>query len=401
MACIVSHYAIILLSLLPAHLSQLPAPAADAIAHSARVRGAIAAEIAACGGWISFARFMELALYAPGLGYYSAGAAKLGATGDFVTAPELGTLFARTLAQQAAQVLREDVETIIEVGAGSGKLARDLLTELAALDCLPQRYLILETSADLRQRQRDLLQRDIPQFAARVSWLECLPNGLNALVIGNEVIDALPVHIVATRDDGIEERGVKLLDGEFAWAGQPATGTLLAAAQQLALAPGYVTEINLAAPAFVKTLAASLARGVVLLCDYGFPAREYYHPQRSTGTLMCHYRQYAHGDPLSLVGLQDITAHIDFSALSAAATQAGFELAGYANQAQFLINCGITDLMAAASPADSAAYLPLAAQAQKLMSPAEMGELFKVIAFSRECATPLLGFARGDKRALL
>lgn len=389
------------MSSLPAHLSQLPQPAPDALAHSARLRDLITGEIAAGGGWISFARFMELALHAPGLGYYSAGTTKFGVAGDFVTAPELGALFGRTLARQAAQVLRAGITDIVELGAGSGKLARDLLAELAALDNLPQRYLILETSADLRQRQQQLLQRDLPQLAHRVAWLDELPAKLNALVIGNEVLDAMPVHVISVRADGIDERGVALRNGAFEWSTRPANGALLEAARGHELAPGYCTEINFAARSFIRTLASRLERGAVLLIDYGFPAREYFHAQRSAGTLMCHYRQHAHDDPLRLIGLQDITAHVDFSAIAEAATQSGLDVLGYASQAQFLINCGITDVLAATPAENTAAYLPLAAQAQKLLSPAEMGELFKVMALGRNLAVPLQGFARGDKRQLL
>lgn len=386
---------------LPAHLQKLPAPPAAAVAHSARLAELIAREIAAGGGWLSFARFMDLALHAPGLGYYSAGAAKFGAAGDFVTAPELGRLFGRTLARQAVPVLREDIPDILEFGAGNGRLACDLLAELEALDCLPRRYLIIETSAELRQRQRELLARDVPQFADRVAWLDELPATLTALVIGNEVLDAMPVHVIETGADGIDERGVTNKGDEFKWGKRPAAGALLAATRALGLPCGYITEVNLAARSLMATLGSILERGVVLLIDYGFPAREYYHPQRSTGTLMCHYRQHAHDDPLCLVGLQDLTAHVDFSALAAAATAAGLDLLGYTNQAQFLINCGITDVLAQTPAENAAVYLPQAAQAQKLLSPAEMGELFKVIAFGRNFASPLTGFARGDKRAQL
>ncbi|HEV8520539.1 MAG TPA: SAM-dependent methyltransferase [Burkholderiales bacterium] len=383
--------------MLPAHLSSLPAPAAAAAAHSARLSRLIADEIAAAGGWISFARYMELALHAPGLGYYSAGARKFGIAGDFVTAPELGNLFGRTLARQAAQILHEGITSIVELGAGSGRLACDLLAQLAMLECLPQRYLILETSADLRECQRLLLQREMPQLAARVAWLDALPASLDALVIGNEVLDAMPVHVVKTRADGIDELGVRVTGGEFEWSAKPASGALLTAATGLKLAPHYVTEIHLAAHAFARSLAASLNHGAALLIDYGFAAREYYHPQRTTGTLMCHYRHHAHADPLCLTGLQDITAHVDFSALAHAGTAAGLELLGYTNQAQFLINCGITDVLAATPAHHTSTYLPLAAQAHKLMSAAEMGELFKVIALGKNLRTPLLGFARGDK----
>jgi SAM-dependent MidA family methyltransferase len=387
--------------LLPAHLQKLPAPSADALAHSARLIERIAREIAAAGGWLSFARYMELALHAPGLGYYSAGSTKFGTAGDFVTAPTLGRVFGRTLARQAAQILHAGIPDLVELGAGDGGLARDLLAELEILGSLPQRYLILETSADLRARQRDLLRREIPHLAGRVEWLDTLPAALTALVLGNEVLDAMPVHIIEVSAGGVAERGVTLDRGEFQWQTRPATGALLAAAQALALPPGYITEINLAAQSFVATLAAALERGVALFIDYGFPAREYYHAQRSTGTLMCHYRQHAHDDPLCLAGLQDITAHVDFSALAAAAARAGLDLLGYANQAQFLINCGITDVLAATPAENAAAYLPQAAQAQKLMSPAEMGELFKVIALGRSYAVPLAGFARGDKSGQL
>ena len=387
--------------MLPAHLSHLPAPPAEALAHSRRLVSLIADEIAAAGGWISFARYMELALHAPGLGYYSAGARKLGAMGDFITAPESGRLFGQTLAHQAAQVLRAGIPDVMELGAGSGRLARDLLAELLALDCLPQRYLILETSAELKERQHALLYRELPQLASRVAWLDALPAAFSVLVIGNEVLDAMPVHLVTARDDGIEELGVTATAGTFAWSARPAAGTVLAIASELDLPSGYTTEIHPAADAFVRTLAAHLERGVALLIDYGFPAHEYYHPQRAGGTLMCHYRHHSHADPLCLTGLQDITAHVDFSSLANTGVASGLELLGYTNQAQFLINCGITEVLARTPADDAAAYLPLAAQAQQLLSPAEMGELFKVIALGRNFSSPLLGFARGDKRHTL
>jgi SAM-dependent MidA family methyltransferase len=207
--------------------------------------------------------------------------------------------------------------------------------------------------------------------------------------------------VISACGDGIDERGVTL-DGEnFAWRARAAAGEVLDTAAKLGLASGYTTEINLASLAFMRTLAAHLQRGVVMLIDYGFPAREYYHPQRASGTLMCHYRQHAHDDPLCLAGLQDITAHVDFSAIADTALQSGLDLLGYTNQAQFLINCGITDVLAATPAENAAAYLPLAAQAQKLMSPAEMGEMFKVIALGRKFDVPLAGFARGDKRRML
>ncbi|MGP1609199.1 MAG: class I SAM-dependent methyltransferase, partial [Burkholderiales bacterium] len=342
-----------------------------------------------------FARYMELALYAPGLGYYSAGSHKLGAAGDFITAPELSPLFGRTLARQLEELLAQDIPDIIELGAGSGALAAVLLAELAALDRLPQRYLILEVSADLRERQQSHLAATVPQLADRVSWLEQLPAQLHAIVIGNEVLDALPVHRVRVDRGSIEEIGVVANDDYFAWDCRPAPATLQQSLSTHNLPDDYETEINLAAPALVASLAQRLTRGVLLFIDYGFPAHEFFHPQRNRGTLMCHYRHQSHADPFLWPGLQDITAHIDFSAVAQAG--AGLELLGYTGQAQFLINCGITELLAAVPAADTARYAPLAAQAQQLLSPAEMGELFKVIALGKNLPQPLHGFSRGDR----
>jgi len=392
-------------SLLPAHLAHLPAPGADAAAHSARLAKLIAEEIVSNGGWISFARYMEFALHAPGLGYYSAGARKFGPDGDFVTAPELGPLFARTLARQAAQVLRETGGDILELGAGSGRLACGLLAELAALDALPRRYLILETSAELKARQAALLEKKLPQFAPRIEWLTELPESFTGFAFGNEVLDAMPVHVIKTRADDIDELGVGFDGEKFGWSARPAQGAVLAAAHALNLPDnknaGYTTEIGLAAQAFVRTLAARIERGVALFIDYGFPAREYYHPQRNAGTLMCHYRQHAHDDPFALVGLQDITAHVDFSAIARAGTESGLEVLGYCGQARFLINSGITEFLEKISAENVKAYLPSSIEAQKLLSPAEMGELFKVIALGKNFEAPLIGFSSGDRRHTL
>ena len=373
----------------------LPLPPPAALELSIRLQALIREEIRAAGGWISFARYMELALYAPGLGYYSAGSHKLGAAGDFITAPELSPLFGRTLARPLAELLAQDIPDLIELGAGSGALAAVLLAELAALNHLPQRYLILEVSADLRQRQQAHLAATVPQLAGRVSWLEQLPDHLNAIVIGNEVLDALPVHRVRVQQGGIEEIGVIANDDHFAWECRPAPATLQQAVSPHDLPDDYETEINLAAPALITSLAQRLSRGALLFIDYGFPAHEFFHPQRNRGTLMCHYRHQAHTDPFLWPGLQDITAHVDFSAVARAGT--ALDLLGYTGQAQFLINCGITELLAVVPAADAARYAPLAAQAQQLLSPAEMGELFKVIALGRGITTPLSGFLRGDR----
>ncbi len=379
-------------------MSNLPIPSAQALAHSRRLAELIRSEISANAGWIPFARYMELALYAPGLGYYTAGARKLGPEGDFVTAPELTPLFGQTLARQAAELLESGFDQILEIGAGSGALAAALLTELEHLGRLPRQYYILEVSPDLRERERDLLASKVPHLLERVVWLNLLPTVFPGLIIANEVLDAMPAHIVRIGAAGTDEAGVVQKGEHFDWAWRPAGEELRSAAAALQLPEGYQTEIQLIARGFVATLAQSMARGVILLIDYGFPAHEYYHAQRSAGTLMCHYRHRAHGDPFFLPGLQDITSHIDFSAMAHAGEKAGLELLGYTGQAQFLINCGITDVLLRTSPDDVAAYAPQAAAAQQLLSPSEMGELFKVIAFGKAYSGPLTGFASGDRR---
>ena len=378
----------------------LPAPSPDAQAHSALVTERIRELISQAGGWLSFERFMETALYAPGLGYYSAGARKLGGEGDFITAPELSPLFGHTLARQVRDVIEAGFRDVLEIGAGTGALAATLLEELERLGALPNQYLILEVSADLRERSRDTIAARVPQLMERVAWLNRLPPEFSGVALGNEVLDAMPVHLVQTlaEDAGtaIEELGVGVSDGGFAWAAVPAGGEVLEAAQRLSLPAPYRTELGLQASAFMRSL-GEIMEGVALFIDYGFPAREYYHPDRSEGTLMCHYRHRAHDDPFFLPGLQDITSHVDFSAIAKAAADAGMEPAGFATQAQFLINCGITELLSRVPAEDAKRYLPLANQANRLLSPAEMGDLFKVIAFRRNCDLPLAGFSRGDR----
>ncbi|MEQ1772945.1 MAG: SAM-dependent methyltransferase [Burkholderiales bacterium] len=384
--------------IIPPHLSHLPLPSPEAQAFSDKLSALIAGEIQASGSWISFARYMELALYAPGLGYYSAGSRKLGADGDFVTAPEMSPLFARCITRQLAQLHADGLCSVLEVGAGSGALAAELLLEMETLGCAPDSYLILELSGDLRERQHELISRRAPALLNRVHWLDILPTQFEGVILANEVLDATPAHLIHASDSGIGEMGVAIRNADgFERAQRPATGELLHAASTLSLASGYETEINLTARALVISLARLLTRGVMLFIDYGFPAREFYHPQRSSGTLMCHYRHHAHDDPFAFIGLQDITTHVDFSAVAAAAQLGGAEILGYATQAQFLINCGITDLLSATPASNARAYAPLAAQAQKLLSPAEMGELFKVIALGKTVDAPLLGFSRGDK----
>ena len=336
----------------------------------------IAQEVAERGGWISFARYMQLALHEPGVGYYASGARKFGAGGDFVTAPELGELFGRTLARALS-----GFPAVLEIGAGSGALAQ-VLTE--TLGC---EYFILETSAELRARQAERL-------GPRVRFLERLPEGFTGAVIANEVVDAMPVHIVHWTERGILERGVSW---PLAWSDRPAQGELLDAAAKIDVPKPYLSEVNLLAGPWMRHLVENLEQGAIFVVDYGFPRREYYHPQRSGGTLMCHHRHRAHADPFAHPGEEDITAHVDFTVLAEAAHEAGADALGYTTQAQFLVNCGITDVLQTANAENALHYAPIAAQAQKLLSPAEMGELFKVLAAGRRLDRPLPGFSRGDR----
>lgn len=377
--------------------ANLPTPSPDALAHSQRLSELIRHDIAAQGGWIPFSRFMELALYAPGLGYYTAGARKFGEAGDFITAPELSTLFGRTLAKQLIAVIQASTPHILELGAGSGKLALDILTELERLDALPESYSILEVSADLRERQQALIQERLPHLASRVQWLDALPEKISGAVIGNEVLDALPVHLVYWSEGRILERGVGSNGTTFAWQDRiPENTALLAIAKDIIVPDDYLSEISLAARGLITSLSERLERGAMLFIDYGFGSAEYYHPQRSRGTLMCHYRHHSHDDPFYLLGLQDITAHVDFTAIAETSIDHGASFLGYTSQAHFLINNGVTDLLSEVSPENVRAYAPLSSQFQKLTSPAEMGELFKVIALGKGMEGPLAGFLRGD-----
>lgn len=379
----------------------LPLPDSDAQAHSALVYQAIRQEIAAAGGWISFARYMELALYAPGLGYYAAGARKFGAAGDFVTAPELSPLFGRALARPVAAVMAATTPAVIEVGAGTGRLAADLLLELEALGQLPTHYAILDLSGDLRQRQAQTLADAVPHLLPRVQWLDRLPTTFSGVVVGNELLDALPVEVVAWRADGIFSRGVGAGPDGLIWVERPAAGPLHDTATTLgdrySLPPGFESEIGLAARGWAAEWGRILGRGALLLLDYGFPQREFYHPQRGRGTLMCHYRHHAHTDPFLWPGLQDITAHVDFTAIAAAAHGAGLDLLGYSSQSQFLLNCGILDLLGEL-PTGSPAYVRATAAVSQLLMPHEMGELFKVMALGRGLEGSLPGFQQGDRR---
>lgn len=391
--------------------NDLPSPDAFAQQHSEQLQAAVRAEIDANDGAISFARFMEMALYQPGLGYYSAGSRKFGEAGDFVTAPELSPLFSRCLARQCQQVLTEiGFGDILEFGAGTGAMASDVLLELERLDCLPGQYFILELSPDLIQRQQQTLAQRAPHLLEKVCWFDGLPaSGFQGVILANEVVDAMPVHLLLFQDGGIQERHVAYNGRGFVWQDKPLVSTDLQQRIQVLeselgdelFCPGYLTEINLAQQGWINSLAAMLEKGAALIIDYGFPQHEYYHPDRTSGTLMCHYRHRAHGDPLILVGLQDITAHVDFTALAQAGQDAGLDVMGYTSQAQFLMATGLTEMLAEIDLNDTRRYLEMTEQVKKLTLPNEMGELFKVLAFGRGLTSELNGFLLQDRRGRL
>ena len=372
---------------------------------SSELTARIREEITARGGTIPFSRFMELCLYAPGLGYYRNSTPKFGPAGDFVTAPEISDRFGACLSRQVLQVLG-DVPggVVLEVGAGSGRLAARMLQSLAAHGFEP-RYLVLEPSAELRRRQATYLREQ--GLGGRVEWMDGLPDfGLRGVVVANEVIDALPASRFEVTGDEVREAYVGWRDGAFSFEWRPPSTPLQRAWEEIrrdigaALPPAYLSEVILAAPAWVKTMAARLERGLLLLLDYGFPRRELYHPDRSNGTLACHYRHRVHYDPFFLPGLQDITAHVDFSALARAGESAGLEVAGFTTQAEFLLGTGLLEEGAGLAP-ESEAFLRFAQEAKRLTLPAEMGEAIKVLALSRGVVGPLLGFSGRDHRPRL
>jgi SAM-dependent MidA family methyltransferase len=386
-------------------MPELPAPSAPALAHSERLSGLIRREIRASGGAIPFSRYMELCLYSPGYGYYSAGSQKFGAAGDFVTAPEISTLFGRCLARTCSGVLEQlEKGDILEFGAGTGALAATLLAELEQLDRLPGRYLILERSGDLRSRQQETLRRMAPRLLERVDWLDELPEaGFRGMLLANEVLDAMPVERFRWDGDGIERFYVECQGDGFAWCLRESRDPeLVAAVSQLneepGLLPGYVSEINLLLPHWLQGVAGILERGMLLLVDYGYPRREYYHPQHREGTLMCHYRHRAHENPFLWPGLQDITAHVDFTAVAEAGAAAELDVLGYTNQAWFLLDCGLEGLLQTLGATDSAVYLRQSQEAKTLILPGEMGERFKCIGVGRGIEDPVPGFRGHDFR---
>ena len=407
--------------------SMLPPLSAAEQGHSRALAAHIRAQLVAAGGWLSFERFMELALYAPGLGYYSAGSAKIGPGGDFVTAPEVSSLFGHCLARQCAEILELTGGAILELGAGTGSLAAGLLGSLAAAHVLPERYAILEVSADLAERQRMHLARLPPPLRERVVWLERLPEQpLRGIILANEVADALPCRRFRWREGRLWELGVALAEaatsrhpaaaagaasvpgGEaIAFRDQSAApdaalagaGEELLASLGLTLPQGYTSELCLRMAPWVASLSECLERGVLLLADYGLPRRHYYHPERAGGTLRCHFKQRAHDNPYINLGVQDITAWVDFTRVAEAAVAADLAVSGFATQAAFLLALGIEELVAA-SPA-GLERARLAGEARRLIMPEEMGEAFKLMALTRGYERPLSGFQLQDLRRLL
>jgi len=386
----------------------LPQPDALSAQHSARVHEHLVHRIAAAGGQISFAQFMHEVLYAPDLGYYSAGSTKLGEDGDFVTAPEISSVFGGILARQSAEVLREiENGEVLEFGAGSGKLAIDMLKALERLNALPVRYNILEVSADLRDRQQQGLQREIPHLVDRICWLSGMPAKFSGVVVANEVLDAFPVERFVRRQGGVFQCCVASDEGRFTWTECPANDRLAAAVASIeadigdTLPAGYTSEVSLAAPAWIADLAESLEQGVALLLDYGVSRREYYAADRTDGWLRCHFRHHAHNNPLIYPGIQDLTAWVDFSAVAAAAVAGGLDILGYQSQSQFLIGGGLDIEMQGFSELPLTRQIELSGQIKTLTLPGEMGENFKCMALGRGDIKIPSAFRRADRTRTL
>ncbi len=363
----------------------LPTPPAEALAHSEQLAGRIRTAIEANGGSIPFREFMRMALYEPGLGYYVAGLRKIGKEGDFITAPEISPLFSQCLANQCAQVLAElGGGDILELGAGSGVMAAEMLLQLEALDCLPNRYRILDLSPELQDRQQQTLQAKVPHLLERVEWLDALPSApIRGVIVGNEVLDAMPVELFTSVNGERVGRQVEIQGDGFGL--KPVEGS-------------YTSEYNPALPGWMRSMAAVLEAGTLLLIDYGYEQKDYYHPERTEGTLICHYQHRAHSNPLIYPGLQDITASVDFTAVADAGLDAGFTLSGYNTQAMFLASSGLEALFVQALNANPADQYKLAQQVRTLSLPSEMGDRFKVIALSKGFTQPLIGFRLASRQ---
>jgi len=375
--------------------NSLPLPDADALAHSERLADLIRSEIAANDGAIPFSRFMELALYAPGLGYYSAGARKLGEEGDFVTAPELGPIFAACIAESVAPVLQQIGPSAVffELGGGSGAFAEVALKRLLELDALPDRYLILEPSADLRQRQRERLQQNLsPMLFELVEWPDGpLPGEWSGVLFANEVIDALPTPRFAIREGEVYEEYVVVEGDSFARTLRPADAFLSNAVRHVehrlehAFAEGYRSEVLPQLPYWIQAVSGGMQRGAMLFVDYGHPRGEFYEPERNDGTLRAYYRHRTHAEPLLWPGLQDLTASVDFTALAEAGVAAGFDFAGYCSQASFLLGNGMAGVLERIERMkDPAEQQHRRNEVKKLTLPSEMGERFQVMGFEKD-----------------
>lgn len=375
----------------------LPLPSPTAQQSSANLQTLLAEEIKKHGNWIPFSRFMELVLYAPQYGYYTGGSHKIGNDGDFITAPTLTPLFARTLARQLQELLPQTAGNIYEFGAGTGQLAADLLNNLS--DGI-NRYYIIEISPELAARQKDLIQTLAPQATQKIIHLSALPETFDGIIIGNEVLDAMPVEIIRKDEGGsFEHVGVCLDNDRFTYSARPLHDLQLSALASLyfpKISSPYTSELHPQQYAFIRTLASRLEHGCMIFIDYGFDAAQYYHPQRNQGTLIGHYRHHVIHNPFDFIGLADLTAHVNFTDIAQAGTDAGLDLIGYLPQSHFLLNLGITDLLAQTGQTDSAAYIREAAAVQKLIDQHEMGELFKVIAFGKNINIDWTGFCFGD-----
>ena len=383
--------------------STLPKPGPDSAAHSQRCADYIHARIESAGGSISFAEYMQHALYAPGLGYYTAGTSKFGANGDFVTAPEVSSLFGAVVARQCAEVLAQlDGGSILEFGAGSGRLAVDVLAKLHELGVLPDSYQILEVSADLRARQERLLQAEASEHMDRIEWVNAFPQSLSGAIIANEVLDALPVERFVRRES-VRQQRVKSSDDGFEFIEADAPEHLIAAVESIeadlgeSLPRGFVSEVSLGAPGWVKDVVGGLREGVAFLFDYGISRREYYAPDRNDGWLRCHYRHRAHNEPLILPGIQDITAWVDYSAVAAAAADTGADIAGYVSQAQFLMAGGLNTELQDMMQLPIERQLELSRQVKLLTLPGEMGENFKCLGISKGTIAQPSAFTIADR----
>ena len=382
----------------------LPQPDAVSAAQSERCADYIRARMLDAGGTISFAEFMHYALYTPGLGYYSAGSRKFGADGDFVTAPEISPLFGRVVAKQCAPALRAiGSASVLEFGAGSGRLALEMLRALEELDALPAEYRILEVSADLRERQQRLLLDALPGYAGRITWLDRMPESHRGVVVANEVLDALPVERFMRRNSGVYQLRVAEEGGEFVFVDEPAPALLVQAVEAIerdigaALPENYVSEVSLAAPAWLADVAGMLEQGLVLLFDYGVSRREYYAADRGEGWLRCHFRHRAHSDPLILPGIQDLTAWVDFTAIATAAADNALQVVGYLSQAQFLLAGGIEGELQDFAQLSTESQLQTAAQVKMLTLPGEMGENVKCICLARGNVSGPTAFDSADR----